>query len=186
MHDRLRFSLVIGCAVVGLLSACSSDTVSLADLKNKAHFWQRSDATSAIWQRGPKAQQLLNKDIAQCVVEIRELERLGTIKRAIPNDTNPRGDVYEPGTPRGKMAIWDTPERDGYMRSEHSDYHDFETCMMAKGWERVENVPYNVAETGREVYVETILRQKYRTKVGERDRFEDNDRPKANDINVNE
>ena len=178
--------MVAGAALALTLSGCANDTVSRNDLKTKPHFWQRNDATSAIWQRGPKAQQELNKNIAQCVVEIRELERLGSIRRAVPADPDPRGEVYEPGTPHGKMSIWETPERNGAMRSEHLEYHDFETCMMAKGWERIENVPYDVAETGRETYIETILRQQYRTKVGERDTFVNNDEPKQETIPVNQ
>ena len=164
---RSRSSAVIlGCALVLSLTACESRRVSELDLKTRPHYWQRADATSAIYQRGPKAQQMLNRDISRCVVEIRELERLGAVRRATPADTMKTGQVPDPDSPAGELAQWETPERDGMLRAEHLDYHDFETCMMDKGWELVDHVPYDVAEAAREVYIETILGQQYRTKTG--------------------
>ena len=49
-----------------------------------AQYWQRKSATSALYLRGPKAQQTLHKDIADCVTEIDELERLGPLREALP------------------------------------------------------------------------------------------------------
>lgn len=146
------------------LSACNMQPVDL----QKGYYWQRASVTEAAYMEGPKSQQMLNRDISRCVVEIRELERLGAIRVATPGDTARNGQAPDPGTPAGSLAQWDTPERDGYLRAEHLDYHDFETCMIAKGWERVEHVPYDVAERARETYVETIMDQEYRTRVGER------------------
>src|SRR5690606_21292441 len=93
-------------------------------------YWGRKNTTSALYLRGPKAQQTLHMDIATCVNEISELERLGSLREAIPADTRD-GYVPNPKTPDGKMAKWDSPKRDGYLFSEHLPYTDFETCMDA-------------------------------------------------------
>jgi hypothetical protein len=128
------------------------------------HFWQRASSTSALYMQGPKAQQILHRDIARCVTEIRELQRLGSLRETMPGELRD-GQVPDPSTPQGSIDQWETPSRDGSLRSEFLDFHDFETCMDDKGWERVEHVPYSVAEQGREIYVETILEEQYQTKT---------------------
>jgi len=163
----LRFQLVISVAVLFVLAACSAQPVN-KDLETNPHFWQRVDATSALYLQGPKAQQILNRDLSRCVTELRELERLGAIRVATPGDTQD-GKVPDPETPEGALAQWETPERDGMLRAEHLGYHDFRTCMLSRGWESIEHVPYEIAEQAREVYTETILGQRYRTKTRQRD-----------------
>lgn len=127
-----------------------------------AQYWQRKSATSALYLRGPKAQQTLHKDIATCVTEIDELERLGPLREVLPADTKD-GKVRDPNSPEGKMAKWDTPKRDGYLYSEHFNYTDFEGCMDYKGWERVENLPYDLATKSRSEYMDTLYGYKYQT-----------------------
>lgn len=112
-------------------------------------YWQRISTSSSIYMRGPKAQQMLHRDIARCVVELRELERLGVVKNAIP--TYAEGLVLSED--EQKLAGWDTPARDEHLFAEQSDYHDFEGCMLAKGWERIKFVPYDVAYQSREDYI---------------------------------
>ena len=112
-------------------------------------FWQRVSTSDAIYQQGPKAQQILNRDISRCVVELRELEELGTLKNAIPTDH--AGRTLDPD--EQALHDWDTPERLRNMYLEHSDYADFEGCMHHKGWERVEHVPFNVSNKGRKNYL---------------------------------
>lgn len=113
-----------------------------------AQYWQREDTTSALYLQGPKAQQSLHMDISRCVAEINELNRLGSIRKAVPKD-------LENGKNTG-MEDWDTPKREGYRYAEHLDYTDFETCMHAKGWERVEHLPYDIADRSRGNWVDTI------------------------------
>lgn len=127
------------------------------EVEHKGQYWQRIHSASALHLRGPKAQQMLNRDIARCVVELRELERLGAVRDAIPayvdgvvlNDTEAR------------IAGWDTPERDKELFAEHSDYIDFEGCMVASGWERIKYVPYDVAEQAHENYLDTHTNYRY-------------------------
>lgn len=127
------------------LSACAGPKI------DGGQYWQRSSMSEAIYAQGPKAQQMLNRDISHCVVELRELEGLGSIKDAIPS--NSQGKVLDPD--EKKLSDWDTPERDGYLLAEHGNYHDFEGCMLDKGWERTKNVPYEVAERARWTWFRT-------------------------------
>ncbi len=158
--------LLTGMAFAGL-AACCAQPVSMHDLKHKSQYWERANVSESTYMEGPKAQQMLQRDIARCVTELRELSRLGALRQAMPGNTDPYGHVPDPSTPEGSLAQWETPERDGALYAEHSDYHDFETCMQAKGWARVENVPYETAERARKTYVESIMKQQYRSNVGE-------------------
>ncbi len=121
------------------------------DIKEKGQYWQRVSASSALYLRGPKAQQMLNRDIARCVTELRELERLGAVRDAIPDYVD--GIVLT--ETEARLAGWDTPERDEELFAEHSDYIDFEGCMIAKGWERIKYVPFDVDEQAQENYKRT-------------------------------
>jgi len=148
---------------------CSSDLSTLAMAAcqvppklEDAQYWQRKSATSALYLRGPKAQQTLHKDLATCVTEINELERLGPLREALPADTK-SGTVPDPKSPEGRMQKWDSPKRDGYMYAEHFDYTDFEGCMDSKGWERVEHLPYDQASQARSDYLKTLYGYKYQT-----------------------
>jgi len=146
-------------------AACSNVIPANMD---EAQYWQRSNTTEAIYMNGPKAQQLLNRDISRCVVELRELDNLGALRRHIPADNDINGNTPDPNTPQGEMAQWDSPEREGYMRAEHLPYHDFEGCMVAKGWDRTEYLPYDVADRSRSDYLKALTGEEYRTKTGER------------------
>jgi len=138
--------LALGFIAAIALSACSAGK-EVGDIGGQ--FWQRISVSDSIYAQGPKAQQMLNRDISRCVVELRELERLGTVKNAIPTDL--RGRTLDPD--ELAMADWDAPERDKHLFAEHSDYADFESCMGDKGWERVEHAPFDVARKGRENYL---------------------------------
>lgn len=149
---------LLGAAVLLTLSACAGKPIE--EVTKDGQFWQRVSTSSAIYMRGPKAQQMLNRDIARCVTELRELERLGQLKRAIPVDKNQR--VLDPD----QLALegYETPERNGYLLMEQSEYNDFETCMLDKGWERVEHVPYDISEEARENYIRAHVEYEYQTR----------------------
>ena len=158
-------SLVLTGAALVSLAACSS-TPTESQLMRNADYWQRTSTSEAIFQRGPKVQQMLNRDIARCVTELREVERLGFLRTNIPGNNTAAG-APNPDMPEGALAQWETPERDGYLYAEHSDYHDFEECMMAKGWERVEYIPYDDAKQSRADYIDAINREAVRTNTGQ-------------------
>lgn len=123
-----------------------------------AQYWQRTNASEAVYQRGPKAQQMVQRDISRCVSELRELERMGYIKNAFPApDTQPNLKDEQI-----KLNEWETPERDGYLLNESAIYYDFEECMEARGWERVQYLPYKTKVRSEEAYVDALHASKRR------------------------
>lgn len=153
-----RSSLVLSAVALIAMSAC---TAVDSEIKYGGQYWQRLSVSEAVYQRGPKAQQMLNRDIARCVTELRELERLGAVKNAIPTDIT--GRVLDPD--ENYILNWDAPERDEHLFAEHSNYHDFEGCMMTAGWERVLHVPFDVAKEARDDYLDAHVDYKYRSRV---------------------
>ncbi len=143
----MRSFLVMGLALTFSFPSIAGSVND--EIEQKGQYWQRVHASSAIYLQGPKAQQMLNRDIARCVVELRELERLRALRNAIPEYVD--GVVLE--ETEARLAGWDTPERDKELFAEHTDYSDFEGCMSANGWERVKYVPYDVAEQANENYL---------------------------------
>ena len=164
-----KFSvLLLGFSVLAL-SACAASMTK--EIEENGRYWQRIDTTDSVYQRGPKAQQVLFTDMSRCTAELNELERLGAVKNAIPQNTFDKdGKKIVPNSPEGRMADWDTPERDGYLLAEHLDYQDFETCMTAKGWERVKFMNYETADRARDTYLDSIGYQRYRSKINERNK----------------
>ncbi len=137
--------LVPGLTLAAALAACAP-----GPKVDTGQYWQRASVSEAIYAQGPKAQQMLNRDISHCVVTLRELEGLGSVKDAIPTDSD--GRLLNPD--EEELKKWDNPERDGMLLAEHGDYVDFENCMISKGWERVKYVPYDVADTARRTWYE--------------------------------
>lgn len=152
MKNQLSIALITVSATT--LIACSSKKVDFTT----AQYWQRANASEAVYQRGPKAQQMVQRDISRCVSELRELERLGYIKDAFPApDTQP-----DLKNEQIKLNEWETPERDGYLLNEVATYYDFEECMTARGWERVAYLPYKTKVRSEEAYVEALDASKRR------------------------
>jgi len=153
----MRFSFLIG-GLIGALALGACTTYSPKQIVDNGQYWQRASVSDAAYTQGPKAQQMLNNDIAACVTELRELERLGQLRNAIP--ANPHNGRV---TSSDEMALdsFETPERTKYLLSEHGNYHDFETCMIAKGWERVKYVPYSVAHESRKNYMKNHVDYEY-------------------------
>jgi hypothetical protein len=150
-HSVFALSLLV-------LSACAGSAPKI----DGGQYWQRVSVSEAVYMQGPKAQQMLNRDIGRCVTDLREQERLGLIKDAIPTDYS--GRVLDPD--ENKVADWDTPEHDGTLLTEHTDYHDFEGCMLSKGWERIKAVPFEVAENARRNFYLAHIDYGYDPKLG--------------------
>lgn len=153
---KISLTILSGICVVGL-AACSSN-YSKNEIVDKGQYWQRSSVSDAAYMQGPKAQQMLNNDIAACVTELRELERLGQIKKGIPANAHDKRVISS-----DEMALrnYEEPERVKYLLSENGEYHDFETCMVAKGWERIKYVPYDTAHEARKNYMKNHVNYKY-------------------------
>lgn len=131
------------------LAACAKDP--FASTTENGHYWQRVSTSDQIYMQGTKAQQILDRDIGRCVVELREYEKLGIVRDAISMD--PKGRVLGPD--QKAMARQDSPDRNGDLLNEHLPYTDFEQCMRYKGWERIQYVPFDVAAASRKNYLKT-------------------------------
>lgn len=132
---------------LSILSACAMNTHTKPE--HHADFWQRSDMSSALYMRGAKAQHQLHMDIASCVSEVKELSRLGTIR-----DANPPAGI-EMNT--GLAEKWQSPKGNGPLYTEFRDFHDFESCMIFKGWERTNYLKDDQIEQATTNYNTVIL-----------------------------
>lgn len=153
----MRFSHILFSAIsILILAGCSAKEARI-DV-TKGQYWQRATVSEAAYMQGPKAQQMLNEDIASCVSELKELERLGQLRDAIPTNEF-TGQVLS--ADEQALQTWDEPERVRYLLAEHGNYHDFETCMVSKGWERVKYVPFDVAHRARKNYLKNHIHLEY-------------------------
>lgn len=116
-------------------------------------YWQRVEDDSALWMTGPKAQQELEQNIAACVREVDELVELGALRKTTPPDTH--SEYHRALKASGDLDYYDTPTRYGDHKISHTDYHDFESCMRFKGWERVNFVRYQTARQSQKTYKNT-------------------------------
>lgn len=140
--SRFRFLPLIA---VLLVAACGYHP-SLSD----AQYWQRAETHSALYMQGAKAQQALEEDIAACVKEIEELVRLGAVRHELPaGESNERAYSIPVGQ---RDAYWNVPQRFGYRYVDHSQYHDFDSCMRFKGWKRVAYNSYETLELSNDTY----------------------------------
>ena len=127
-------SILCICVVV-LLAGCTYNPYT-----GTGQYWQRIDTRSALYLQGAKAQQALEEDISRCVTEIEELVRLGAVRKTIP-EGQPDMSAYKLNA--GSVdAYWNVPQRFGYRYVDHSEYHDFDSCMRHKGWKRVSYTDY--------------------------------------------
>ncbi len=127
---------------------------------NNADFWQRIGAVDNAYMRGPKAQQMLNRDIAHCVAEGRELVHLGALRGGL--NTGMNNATRQPD--QRELYKWDTPERDRYMFAEHSNFHDMEGCMEAAGWQRTLYVSYEKVDEYHRSYYDAHVDYEYQTR----------------------
>lgn len=116
-------------------------------------YWQRINDSSAMWMTGPKAQQELDQNIAACVREVDELVEIGALRETLPPDTH--SEYRRALDASGDLAFYDTPTRYGDHMVSHTDFHDYESCMRSKGWERVRYVRYQTAVKSKETYQAT-------------------------------
>lgn len=116
-------------------------------------YWQRVEDNSALYMTGPKAQQRLDDDIALCVHEVDELVEIDALRETLPPDTH--SEYHKALNSSGDLAYYDTPTRYGNKKVAHSDFHDYESCMRSRGWERVKFVRYQTMAKSNKTYTET-------------------------------
>lgn len=167
----MKYTSLLLLSAFSVLSLAGCTNQMSKELDENAHYWQRKDTTDAIYQQGPKAQQMLFQDIALCTATINEMQRLGAIREAVPRETfDSNANVITPDSPEARMAEWESPKRNGYMRTEYYDFTDFEGCMDNKGWERTKYNNYKTVDRARDTYLDTMGIERYRTAVGERNK----------------
>lgn len=145
--------LVAFACILGL-SACAQTFAP------EYHYWQRFDAPSSLYLSGPKAQQHLEQDIAECVHVIIEMAQLAhvresefsTVENLIGNIKVDQADV---ASATQALPNWDVPRYIQDLRVDHKDFHDFEGCMYSKGWTRVRYVHPDVERRARDTYKRT-------------------------------
>lgn len=155
--------------VAALASSICLTACSLEQRLEGASYWQRVDTTSSLYMRGPKAQQMLHQSISDCTSSLQELRRLGELREAIPANYNTGNDLSDRTAAEQELDAYETPQRDGYLRSEYLDYHDFESCMYSKGWERAEFLPYDDLGRAQKAYAEEYLDRKRTKDMGDRE-----------------
>ena len=143
----IRYALILMMALS--VAACTPGRSLDEASTHSSDYWQRSEAVESLYLNGPKAQHQLNKDIAACVAEVKELVRLGSIREARP----PQGVATNQAMRQG----WNSVTRDGPLYTEYTDFQDFEGCMAHKGWQRTHYVTPHQADRSRRVYNETIM-----------------------------
>lgn len=153
--SRLFTFTLVGIMTLSLSACSGGHSGTIGALKQKlvrdGDFWQRTDATSAMWTQGPKAQQMLNRDISHCITDLSELVRLGQIKEIIPE--NSRDVAGAENEAHANLMGFDSLDRDGALLVEAQQYTDFESCMHVKGWERVINVGGKTADRTSTTYI---------------------------------
>lgn len=151
--SRRRLTFLSAATAALLLTACVPQRpVAQA-------YWQRVEDRSALWMTGPKAQQELEQNIAGCVREVDELVRLDAMRETTPPDTH--SEYHRALESSGDLDYYDTPTRLGDHMVSHTDFHDFESCMRSKGWERVRFVRYQTDLKARDTYQATQDIRKY-------------------------
>ncbi|MBK67181.1 MAG: hypothetical protein CMP22_03515 [Rickettsiales bacterium] len=113
-------------------------------------YWQRIDTHSALYLQGAKAQQTLEEDMSRCVTEIEELVRLGAVRKKLPEGQD---SMSEYKIDAGSSDVyWNVPMRYGYRYVDHSQYHDFDSCMRYRGWKRVAFNDFKTLQLSHDTY----------------------------------
>lgn len=112
----------------------------------------------------------LDQSIARCVREIDELVELEALRETLPPDTH--SEYHRSLKASGDLDYFDSPVRHGSKKVAHSDFHDFESCMRYKGWERVRFVRYQTQQTSRKTYKSTQQIRKYGVSGGKAELIE--------------
>ncbi len=139
-----------------LLALCSIVLMACAQHKDY-YYWQKTDTASALYLTGPKAQQVLEQDISECVHEIVELAKLANVREGYLGTLSKENTVDHPelAAEMSSLPFWEEPEYIRDLRVDHTDYHDFDGCMDSKGWTRVKYVHPKTEHAAKNTYHKT-------------------------------
>ncbi len=129
----IKYSVII--PKIAILCALTVAITSCTSVYPDEQYWQRTNTSQLAFMRGPKANQILQQNIRNCVNELEELERLNEIENPIQKSYNDRIIPTDP------MAL-EGDNNTALLAGQYS-YKNFDGCMYAKGWERTQFVPYN-------------------------------------------
>lgn len=129
-----NFVLLAGLCASVALAACATETYP-----NNGQHWQRVSTSDPLLQQGLKADQMLKRDIGRCVTELKELESLGVVEDAVKTDL--QGRVLDPDELKYKETLPDA--KDPLIPTDRT-FRNFDSCMLAKGWERMMHPPRSV------------------------------------------
>lgn len=129
---RLTASIFVSATLACGLGGCAQQPAA-------EQFWQRTNPSQSIYMHGAKAQQMLQRDIQNCVNELTELERLHQLDDPIPTTFDGSLKEADPST----LYTIKVQGGDTALFNGASDYTNFDGCMYAKGWERIKSLPYN-------------------------------------------
>ncbi|MGH1397864.1 MAG: hypothetical protein ACRBCT_01490 [Alphaproteobacteria bacterium] len=151
-----KFALL---STLTILSACNAMPKTDAP-----DYWQRVSASEAAHIRGASAQSILNRDIAHCMTELKELVRLGEIKIPQPEPTHP---------------LMPAAQKDTNLLDNHAAADNFQSCMENNGWERTITLNKATLERASHSYYSNHVkyREKYLGKeaMGLEAGYDDND-----------
>ena len=119
MKFKLISILVLG--IVIITTACSP---------MRKNYWKRVDDNSALYLTGPRAVARLDQDIAICTNAMKKLVKIDALRETMPPDTSVKSGLAN------TLTYYDTPTRIGAKKVSHTDFHDFEGCMLSQGWAR--------------------------------------------------
>lgn len=165
--------------LLGLLTS-SVAACSYVPSKKKADYWQRIDTNSAIYLHGPKAQQTLEEDIASCVSQVQELIRLNAVRATLPEGAE-RNPYKIPSS--DSDSYWNVPQRYGHKYVDHKDFHDFDSCMKHKGWQRVAFSDYRTLEISIDTYDRLAKERSGKPDVMQSNKFTGQSGPYYGDLN---
>ena len=134
-----KYAILISASIIA--AACEPIHTMPAD----NDYWQRISASEAAHIRGPSAQSILNRNLAHCVAELEELNRLGELD-----------------APQERKTLLAPPEIDNHILNNQADYDDFERCMANNGWERAMTLNRATADRAEDNYMRNHV--KYRDK----------------------
>ena len=118
---KFKFIHILALGLVTTVTACSQP--------HKV-YWKRADDNSALYLTGSKAIARLDEDVSFCTYKVEKMVELNALHETMPPDTthiSGRTDA---------LAYYDTPTRLGAAKTSHTDLHDFEGCMLSRGWMR--------------------------------------------------
>lgn len=128
----MRLSGVLSCLAVTVLvlGACA--------YQPELEYWQRISTTpDAGHLEGPLAQARLERDLVRCGFNVDEIREIAQLQTQPAQGVNPvfEADIRQRHRSHATRAEGDPRKTDGQLV--YDELYDLDTCMNARGWQRV-------------------------------------------------